>query len=54
MSKQIHTTNHGNAKMHNFGKHGEHAHDFSMIDGRLHKNTRDLTELERLQNGDIL
>ncbi|MBP2057178.1 hypothetical protein J2Z60_000340 [Lactobacillus colini] len=28
MKLDIHTTNHGNLKHHNYGKHGEHAHDY--------------------------
>lgn len=54
--KDIHTGNHGNPKMHPFGKHGEHAHDYVWgKDGRLiSKTPRDLTNAERKDNGDIL
>lgn len=55
MSKQIHTTDHGNPKEHPYGEHGEHAHDFSVEEGKLSKkSTRELTDVERKENGDIL
>lgn len=52
----IHTDNHGNPKHHNFGIHGEHGHDFEWNqDGTLkEKTTRELTDQERKENGDIL
>lgn len=54
--KDIHVTNHGNPKWHNFGNHGEHGHDYVWeADGRLReKTTRELTEQERRENGDIV
>lgn len=54
--KDIHTDDHGNPKHHNFGIHGEHGHDFEWNeDGSLkEKTTRELTDLERKENGDIL
>ena len=41
---------------HNYGKHGEHGHDYEWDeDGSLkNKTTRELTEKERKENGDIL
>ena len=55
-SKDIHTNNHGNAVHHNYGKHGEHAHDYVWNDDGTLKNktTRNLTEWERKENDDIL
>lgn len=54
--KDIHTTDHGNPKRHPFGKHGEHAHDYTWgDDGRLkEKTTRNLDDDEKERNGDIL
>lgn len=53
--KQISNNNHGNAKMHPYGKNGEHAHDYKYEDGKLiSRPTRELTENERKENEDIL
>lgn len=54
--KQISNYNHGNAKMHPFGKYGEHAHDYIYDEqgNLLDRITRELTEEERNENGDIL
>ncbi len=54
--KDIHTTNHRNPKQHPYGKNGEHAHDYDWdSEGNLrNKTTRELTESERKENGDIL
>lgn len=53
--KQISNNNHGNAKMHPYGKNGEHAHDYSYdADGKVFRSTRELTEIERRENSDIL
>lgn len=54
--RDIHTTDHGNPKWHNYGKHGEHAHDYEWNeDGSLKtKSIRELTDDERERNGDIL
>ena len=48
--------NHGNAKMHPYGKNGEHAHDYKYdVNGKLiGRPTRELTENERKENADIL
>lgn len=55
-AKDIHTTDHGNPKRHNYGEHGEHGHDYQWNnDGSLkRKTTRELTDTERKENGDIL
>ena len=53
--KQISNNNHGNAKQHQYGKNGEHAHDYVYEDGKLiDRPTRELTEEERKENQDIL
>lgn len=54
--KDIHTSNHGNPKNHSYGENGEHAHDYDWdSEQRLrNKTTRELTEAERKENGDIL
>lgn len=53
--KQISNHNHGNAKMHPYGKNGEHAHDYVYEDGKLiDRPTRELTENERMENEDVL
>jgi len=54
--KDIHTSDHGNPKWHNYGEHGEHGHDYEWeTDGSLkNKTIRELTEQERKENGDIL
>lgn len=54
--KQISNNNHGNPKLHPFGKHGEHAHDYIYAeDGRLKgRPVRELTDEERKENEDIL
>lgn len=54
--KQVCNNNHGNAKAHPFGKHGEHAHDYVYDDdGKLiDRPIRELSEEERKENEDIL
>lgn len=53
--KQISNNNHGNARMHPYGKNGEHAHDYVYEDGKLiDRPSRELTENERKENQDIL
>ncbi len=56
MKKEIHTTNHGNSKWHSYGEHGEHSHDcYWNENGKMnYRTTRELTEAERKENGDIL
>lgn len=55
-AKDLHTTDHGNPKWHNYGQHGEHAHDYEWNeDGSLkNKTTRDWDDEEKERNGDIL
>ncbi len=53
--KQISNNDHGNPKMHPFGKHGEHAHDYNYASGKLVRgNPRELTDVERKELRDIL
>ena len=55
MYLEIHTTNHGNAKNHPYGEHGEHAHDITFKQGEKPKSyVRELSTAERKDNGDIL
>ncbi len=53
---KLHTSDHGNLKMHPFGEHGEQVHEYSWnYDGRLRsKQERALTTLEKEANEDIL
>ena len=55
-SKQVSNHDHGNPKQHNFGKHGEHAHDYIYDENGnfIDKTIRPLSEDERKENGDIL
>lgn len=55
-AKDLHTNDHGNPKWHNYGQHGEHAHDYEWNeDGSLkNKTTRDWNKEEKERNGDIL
>lgn len=54
--KQISNHNHGNGKIHPFGKHGEHAHDYytDKNGNPIHGDARELTDKERKENSDIL
>lgn len=53
--KQISNNDHGHKIESTFGIHGEHAHDYAYDDfGKLKRTLRELTEEERLENGDIL
>ncbi len=56
LSKQIHSGNHGKTKLHPYGKHGEHKHDYVWIQGEKHPNrtTGELNDFDRKENGDIL
>lgn len=56
LSKQISNNNHGNSKHHDYGKNGEHAHDFIYNEyGEIvSRPIRELTDEERKENGDIL
>lgn len=55
-TKQISNNNHGHPKAHNYGEHGEHAHDYIYDDsGKLvGRPIRELNDKERKENGDIL
>ena len=54
--KQVTNNDHGNPKMHPFGKNGEHAHDIQWDGGKIinREPARELSPDERLNNGDIL
>ena len=54
--KQISNNDHGRPKTHPFGKHGEHAHDYTYdSNGRLQRGApREFYEFERKDNGDFL
>lgn len=54
--KEIHTTNHGNPKVHPFGEHGEHGHIYQWnSDGSLKsKIPYELSDKERKENQEIL
>lgn len=56
MKTQIHSGGHTNPNKHPFGKHNEHAHDYTWIDGQKHPNrtTRELIDFERKEHSDIL
>lgn len=55
MKIQINPTNHGNPKMHPYGKNGEHAHDIIWENGKIvGRPARELTEKERKIHKDIL
>lgn len=55
-TKQISNNDHGHPKGHNYGEHGEHAHDYIYDDsGKLvGRPIRGLNDTERKENGDIL
>lgn len=53
--KQISNNNHGNPRSHQFGKHGEHAHDYIWLGNEIvQRLTRELSEDERKENDDII
>ena len=54
--KQISNNDHGNSKLHPFGKHGEHAHDYVLDKNGVprHCKPRELNDDERKDNGDML
>lgn len=56
MIKQLHSGSHGNPKLHPYGIHGEHAHDYQWLPEQKNpqRNTRELTEEERKEISDIL
>ena len=55
MYRQTHSGHHANPKQHQYGKNGEHAHDIEWKDGKIvNRITRELTDAERRESGDIL
>lgn len=56
MAIQIHSGDHKSPKLHPYGQHGEHGHDFIRDEkGKIiDRTTRELTDEERKENGDIL
>lgn len=54
--KQVSNNNHGNQKAHNYGKYGEHAHDYIYNDAGtlIGRPARELSDEERKENADIL
>lgn len=55
MMKQINTSDHGNPKVHSWGKNGEHIHDIIWEDGKIvARPARELTDRERKEHSDIL
>jgi hypothetical protein len=56
MSVQVHSRDHGSPRLHPYGQHGEHGHDFIRDEtGKIiDRTTRELTDGERKENGDIL
>lgn len=55
-TKQISNNSHGHKAVENYGKHGEHAHDYEWDDdgNLIGRPYRELTEKEREENDDIL
>ena len=55
MYRQTHSGAHANPTQHPYGKYGEHAHDYTWKDGKIiERTTRELTDEERKESGDIL
>lgn len=55
-TKQISNNSHGHKAVENYGKHGEHAHDYIYDDDKklVDRPYRELNEQERKENSDIL
>ena len=54
-SKQISNNGHGHKKEEAMGLHGEHAHDYTLVNGLpIHGKPRELNDKERKENADIL
>lgn len=55
-TKQISNNDHGKPKHHDYGEHGEHAHDYVYDEegNLIEKTTRELSDEERKENDDIL
>lgn len=56
MTKELHPNGHASLKDHPYGNDGEHMHDYVWFAGRMPplRFIRDLTELERAQNSEII
>jgi len=56
LTVQVHSRDHGSPKLHPYGKRGEHGHDFIRDENGkiIGRTTRELTDEERKENGDIL
>lgn len=55
MYRQTHAGAHANLKQHPYGEKGEHAHDYEWDNGKIiNRTTRELTDTERKESGDIL
>lgn len=56
MATQVHSSHHGSPRVHPYGKHGEHGHDFLHDENGkiIDRTTRELTDAERKENSDIL
>ncbi len=55
-TKQISNNDHGYKAESRLGQHGEHAHDYYIDENGIirHGKARELTDMERKENGDIL
>lgn len=55
-TKQISNNDHGHKAESRLGQHGEHAHDYYIDENGIirHGKARELTDMERKENGDIL
>ncbi len=56
LTKQVHSGDHGKPKMHPYGKHGEHKHNYEWNPNQKHPNriTEELNDFDRKENSDIL
>ena len=55
MYLQMHSGSHGNPRLHPYGKDGEHVHDYEWDQGKIvNRTTRELSDKEKRENGDIL
>ena len=56
IKRQIHGGNHGQPKLHPFGKYGEHVHDYTWYPDKEKpdRSTRDASDAERIAHSDIL
>lgn len=55
VTKELHPNGHGNIEDHPYGNYGEHMYDYVFFDKEHpYRFSRELTDLERTQNADIL